>query len=279
MRNILLHIQFDGTLFSGWQEQDGPRTVQQDVREALETLLQHPVALSGSSRTDKGVHAKALAANFKTPKTIPVDGLRRGLNGLLAKDLAILCAQEVPGDFDARHHAVAKTYEYGLQLGETRLPHHHWNTWHVPQELDLEAMEDAGSRLLGVHRFGAFRASGCTSRTSERRMYAVKFKRSDREPLLVIEITGNAFLRNMVRVLAGTLVEVGLGRRSPESVDRALKSQDRRHAGVTATARGLTLHTVHFEGYPRLGKPPRPVAAQISAESMAESSSARAPKP
>lgn len=252
-RNLLILIQFDGSGFSGWQEQDGPRTVQEDVRRAVETMVGHPVALSGSSRTDKGVHASALAANFKTESAIPVEGFRRGLNATLSDDLAIVNIREVDLDFDARHNAVAKTYRYRLQVGETRLPHHHWNTWRMRNELDLEAMRDGAARLLGAHRFGAFRARGCTSHTAERRMYDIQIDRED--PLVVIKVTGNAFLRNMVRILAGTLVEVGEGRRTAESIDVALQSQDRTDAGITAPPRGLTLETVHFEGYPRLGKP------------------------
>lgn len=255
MRNLLLHIQFDGTAFSGWQEQDGPRTVQQDVRQAIETMVQHEVQLSGASRTDKGVHAEAHAANFRTESAIPLEGFRRGLNANLAQDLAIVGVTEVEEAFDARYNAVAKTYQYRLQTGTTRLPHHHWNSWYMRNELDLDLMNQAAQLLLGVHSFGAFRASGCTSHTAERRMYAMDITAEGGSPLVVITVTGNAFLRNMVRILAGTLVEVGEGRRTAQSVAHALESQERSDAGITAPARGLTLKTVHFEGYPRLGKP------------------------
>lgn len=255
MRNLLLHIQFDGTAFSGWQEQDGPRTIQEDVRRAIETMVQHDVHLSGASRTDKGVHAEAHAANFKTDSTIPIEGFRRGLNANLGDDLAIVEVIEVEESFDARYHAVAKTYQYRLQTGPTRLPHHHWNSWYMRNELDLDLMNEAAQLLLGVHRFGAFRARGCTSHTAERRMYAIDVTSDASSPIVVITVTGNAFLRNMVRILAGTLVEVGEGRRTPQSVAHALESQDRSDAGITAPARGLTLKKVHFEGYPRLGKP------------------------
>jgi len=255
VRNLLLHIQFDGTGFSGWQEQDGPRTVQEDVRRAIETMVQHEVQLSGASRTDKGVHAEAHAANFKTESVIPIEGFRRGLNANLSDDLAIVAVTEVEESFDARYNAVAKTYQYRLQVGETRLPHHHWNTWYMRNDMDLDRMNEAAQHLLGVHRFGAFRARGCTSHTAERRMYAVDITQEAGSPIVVITVTGNAFLRNMVRILAGTLVEVGEGRRAPESVIHALESQERSDAGITAPARGLTLKTVHFEGYPRLGKP------------------------
>ena len=255
MRNLLLHIQFDGTAFSGWQEQDGPRTIQEDVRRAIETMVQHDVQLSGASRTDKGVHAEAHAANFKTESTIPLEGFRRGLNANLADDLAIVQVTEVEERFDARYNAVAKTYQYRLQTGPTRLPHHHWNSWYMRNELDIERMNEAAELLLGVHKFGAFRARGCTSHSAERRMYAIDVERETGSPLVVITVTGNAFLRNMVRILAGTLVEVGEHRRTPQSVAHALESQERSDAGITAPARGLTLKTVHFEGYPRLGKP------------------------
>lgn len=255
MRNLLLHIQFDGTAFSGWQEQDGPRTVQEDVRRAIETMVQHEVHLSGASRTDKGVHAEAHAANFKTESAIPVEGFRRGLNANLADDLAIVSVTEVEESFDSRYNAVAKTYQYRLLTGETRLPHHHWNSWYMRNDLDLGLMNEAAQLLLGIHRFGAFRARGCTSHTAERCMYTIDIERAQDSPLVVITVTGNAFLRNMVRILAGTLVEVGEGRRTPQSVAHALESQERSDAGITAPARGLTLKTVHFEGYPRLGKP------------------------
>lgn len=230
MRNILLLVQYDGTDFAGWQLQDRQRTVQGTLGEAVRSMVHHPIVLRGSSRTDAGVHARALPVSFETSRTIPVDGFWRGLNATLPLDVAIVEAHEVPLTFRPRDEAVAKTYRYQVQLGPVRLPLLARKSWHVHHDIGdigLERMCEAARLLLGDHDFSAFRASGCRSKTTRRRLYAVDIERSNDPPLLSITITGNAFLRNMVRIVAGTLVEIGRGRRDVVRVAQALAHGDR----------------------------------------------------
>jgi len=254
-RNIRLIIQYDGAAFSGWQAQAGQRTVQGDVTRALEAMVHHPVKLGASSRTDAGVHAAGMPANFETVRDIPLHGFVRGANGSLEDDVAVLDAVEVGPDWDARDAALAKTYCYRFLLGETRLPLSDRQSWWVcKEELDVGAMHEAAQSLIGHHDFSAFRSAHCTSRTRRRRMYAFEVARTADGRQVTLRVTGNAFLRNMVRILAGTLYRVGTGQTRVEEVADILASCDRTCAGMTAPAEGLTLEVVHFEGYPRLGK-------------------------
>ncbi len=258
-RNVLLLVQYDGTDFAGWQHQPGLRTVQGVLGEAVRAMVHHDVTLYGSSRTDAGVHARAMPVNFETHRTIPAEGFLRGLNGHLPPDAAVVEARDVPAGFRARDAAVAKTYRYLFQTGPCALPLHRRTAWWVRRRaLDLGAMRDAAQRLVGEHDFAAFRSSSCVSKTTMRRMYRLDLTELGADGLLALDITGNAFLHNMVRVIAGTLAEVGWGQRAPESLDALLSAGARAAAGVTAPAHGLTLVQVHFEGYPRLGKRPRP---------------------
>lgn len=252
-RNIRLLIQYDGTAFSGWQSQAGVRTVQGDVTAALEGMVHHPVKLGGSSRTDAGVHAVAMPANFATTRDIPLHGFVRGVNCNLADDVAVLSAVEEGADWDARHAALAKTYRYQYLLGETRRPLIDRQSWWVARHhLDISAMQQGAQHLLGHHDFSAFRASKCNSQTRRRCMYRIDVTQAG--DVVTMRVTGNAFLRNMVRIMAGTLYRVGTGQTGIDEVSEILASCDRTRAGMTAPARGLTLEEVHFEGYPRIGK-------------------------
>ncbi|MGM0574489.1 MAG: tRNA pseudouridine(38-40) synthase TruA [Myxococcota bacterium] len=263
-RTILLFVQYDGTEFSGWQQQRNARTVQAVLREAVEAMLHHPVALHGSSRTDAGVHARALPVSFETERTIPPSGFLRGLNSHLPSDAAVVDVQERPPGWRPRDAAVAKTYRYQYQVGIAPLPLVRRQCWHVRRDtLDLEAMRDAASRLVGEHDFSAFRSAACDARTTRRRMYRVDVERGPGSPIVRLTVTGNAFLRYMVRIMAGTLFEVGAGRRPPAAVDALLAQGHRPRAGVTAPPGGLTLMEVHFEGYPRLGKAPSPLLDEV----------------
>lgn len=252
---MLLTVQYDGTDFHGWQHQPGLRTVQSELGAAVEAMVHHPVTLYGSSRTDSGVHARALPVAFDTPRDIPPHGMLRGLNTFLPRDMGILDVTHQPLGFRPRESAVAKTYTYRFQLGAARHPLTGRYAWLLRRrELDLDAMREASAELLGEHDFASFRASDCDAHTTQRRIFAIDLSGEDPTRLVTLTITGNAFLRNMVRILAGTLAEVGVRRRPPRWVGEALRACDRRAAGPTAPAGGLTLTQVHFEGYPRLGK-------------------------
>ncbi len=255
MRNVLLWVQYEGTDFSGWQYQTQTRTVQNVLKDAVEMMVHHHVTLYGSSRTDAGVHARALPVNFETPRDrIPLHGFLRGLNSHLPTDCAVIGVEERPLGWRARYAAVAKTYLYRYQMGRTREPLTSRFAWslRVPA-LDLDAMRAAAAHLLGVHDFAAFRAARCDSKSTLRVMHSIDLE-PEGENTVLMRITGNAFLRNMVRVIAGNLAEVGLGRQPPEWTAEVLASCDRTQGGPTAPACGLTLHEVHFDGYPRVGK-------------------------
>lgn len=254
MRTILIMAQWDGTEFSGWQFQPGQRTVQGALAEAIEKMVHHPVELWASSRTDSGVHARAMPITFDTPRDIPPLGFANGINTHLPPDISILSAQERPLGWRAREHAVAKTYTYRLQLGARRAITQRQTWWLKRKDIDLPAMRAAATALLGEQDFAAFRAHGCDARTTLRHIHRIDIPDADGDEVVAIEVVGNAFLRNMVRIIVGTLLEVGVGRRTPPWVAEVLAGRDRNRAGPTAPGSGLTLTEVHFEGYPRLGK-------------------------
>ncbi|MCC6622741.1 MAG: tRNA pseudouridine(38-40) synthase TruA [Deltaproteobacteria bacterium] len=257
-RNLLLVAQWDGTDFAGWQHQPNQRTVQSTLTTALETMVHHPVDLFASSRTDSGVHARAMPIAFVTTRPIPPENFLKGLSTLLPNDLSVLEVREVPLAWRPRDQAVAKTYTYRLQLGARRPLHARAAWWLGWRRVDLDRMRAGAAHFLGEHDFSAFRSAHCDSRSTTRRMYRIDVSEPDADEVVAIEVTGNAFLRNMVRIMIGTLVDVAFGRREPAWVAERLSQGDRTLSGQTAPAHGLTLTTVHFEGYPRLGKVPPP---------------------
>jgi tRNA pseudouridine38-40 synthase len=250
----MIIAQWDGTAFSGWQLQAGQRTVQATLATAVEAMVHHPVVLWASSRTDAGVHARAMPVTFETTSLIPARGFAEGLNTHLPADLSVLAAEERPPGWRARAYAVAKTYTYRLQLGARRPLTHPQSWWLKRHTLELAAMREAASLLCGEHDFSAFRAASCDAKTTRRALHQIAIGEPDRDQGVAIEVIGNAFLRHMVRIIVGTLVEVGCGRRPVAWVGEVLAGRDRNRAGPTAPGSGLTLTEVHFEGYPRLGK-------------------------
>jgi tRNA pseudouridine38-40 synthase len=258
VRHIRLIVEYDGTALCGWQRQVNGPTVQGHLEDALGKLLDHPAAVVGASRTDAGVHARGQVASFRTERAIPLHGVRRGLNSLLPPAIAIADATEVADDFHPRFSATGKHYRYLLHTRADRSPRWRDRAWHHPGALDLAAMRHAAAALLGEHDFAAFRAAGCSARTTRRRIDDIAIAEDLADPALVaIDVRGNAFLRNMVRIIVGTLVEVGEGRRPVEQVAEILASCDRTRAGITAPARGLELISVRYDG--RKMEPPHSV--------------------
>ena len=247
MRHIRLVVEYDGTQLCGWQRQANGPTVQGHLEEALGKLLAHEAAVTGASRTDAGVHARGQVASFRTARTIPLHGIRRGLNSLLPRQIAVRDAAEVPDDFHPRFSATGKHYRYTILARPDRSPRWRDRAWHHPEPLSIEAMAAAAAPLLGEHDFAAFRAAGCTAATTTRRLDAIELSAPDPERL-VLDVRGNAFLRNMVRILVGTLAEVGAGRRHPGQVAEILASRDRTRAGITAPPHGLELMEVRYDG-------------------------------
>jgi len=249
MTRIRLTIEFDGAGFCGWQMQDGVRTVQQELELALEQMLGEPVRLHSSGRTDSGVHARGMVAHFDTGRNLPLKAYRDGLNRLLPDDVAILSAELAADDFHARYSATGKWYRYSIRNHPVRSPLQNRRVWHLKNPLDLDLMRQAAALLVGRHDFAAFRAASCEAKTTIREIYRLDLAREG--SLLQIDVRGSGFLQHMVRVMAGTLAEVGQGKRTVASVAELLSSGDRDAAGVTAPGAGLCLMEVCYsEGRP-----------------------------
>jgi tRNA pseudouridine38-40 synthase len=244
-RNFRLVLEYDGTHYHGWQRQHGVVTVQETLESRLEIMLGMPVKVRASGRTDAGVHARAQQVNFYARTRLQPVEIQRGLNALLPDDIAILAAAEVEDSFHARFSAWSKIYEYRILNRPVRsaLERHH--TWHIRRPLALEPMNECLRMIQGEHDFAAFMASGSKARSTVRLLYRAEIRLPDAEHLLFM-FEGNGFLRQMVRNLVGTIVEVGSVRLSPEDFQRILLSRDRRQAGATAPARGLCLVRVVY---------------------------------
>jgi len=243
---VRLVLEYDGTGLCGWQRQDNGPTVQGHLEEALARMTGAPTAVTGASRTDAGVHALGQVACFETTARIPTEGFRLGLNSLLPPSIAVVAADEAEPGFHARFSATGKHYRYSVLTRSSRSPLLAQRAWHRPGAvLDLTAMRETAAHLVGERDFSALRAAGCTARTAVRRIDDIAIG----EPgphRLDFDVRGNAFLRNMVRILVGTLVEVGEGRFTPAQVAEIVESRDRTRAGQTAPAHGLCLVEVLY---------------------------------
>lgn len=243
-RNLKITLEYDGARFSGWQVQPDRRTVQGEVERALGVLLGHPVRVHVAGRTDAGVHALGQVCSVRTDRDLTTDRLVRGLNGILAADVSAVSAAEVDDDFEPRFMARGKRYRYRIlnRVGRTSL--HRNRCWHLWSPLDLPAMEDALSHLRGRHDFSAFRAADCPNRQPIKDLRVARLTPND--PFLEIHFESSGFLKQMVRIIVGTVVEAGQGKRSPAEIPRIIASGDRRLAGRTAPGGGLTLMEVMF---------------------------------
>lgn len=244
MRRIIITIEYDGTAYAGWQRQLNGLAVQQVVEEALGRACGERIVITGASRTDAGVHARGQVAHFDTASRIPPEKYPFVLNTLLPPDVRVLAGREVPPGFHARFMTCGKRYTYRIinsRHGSALLRLTHV---HVPVPLDAERMHQAAQALLGQHDFAAFQASGGTAKTTVRTIRAAQVMRTGDEIVLTVE--GDAFLYNMVRIIAGTLIEIGQGKRGMDAFERALRSHDRLDLGVTAPAHGLELTRVDY---------------------------------
>jgi tRNA pseudouridine38-40 synthase len=244
-RQVLLWVQFDGTDFCGFQKQLQDRTVAGTLEAAWQKMLGETVVARSSSRTDSGVHARRMPVLIRTQKDVQPRGLMLGLNSFLPTDLSVQEALDVPTDFDVRNDAVGKRYVYRLWVAESRAPLWRRFAWQVRGPLDVAAMQEAAQHLQGVHDFSAFRGAGCVAKSTVRHIRRVHVDASQ-SPLVQIEVDGNAFLLNMVRIFAGTLVDIGRGRFQPADVPAILASHERTRSGQTAPSHGLTLDDVFY---------------------------------
>ena len=244
MQRILLTIEYDGTAYAGWQRQSNGLAVQQVVEEALTRACGERIVITGASRTDAGVHALGQRAHFDTSSRIPPEKYPFVLNTMLPRDIRIQAAQAVPEDFHARFMTCGKEYTYRIinsRHGSALLRNTHA---HVPVPLDETTMQAAVPALLGTHDFAAYQASGGTAKTTVRTIDRVSVERSG--DVITLSIHGNAFLYNMVRIIAGTLIEIGQHRRSEAAFAEAFQTLDRLSLGVTAPAHGLELTRVDY---------------------------------
>jgi len=252
-KNIFLKIAYDGTNFCGWQRQPGVRTVCGELEEVLSRVLQQPVKLEATSRTDAGVHAYGQQATLRGVFGIPTQRLARAVNDSLAKsrlervsDVEILWAKEMPEGFHARFSSKGKLYLYKISNASQVDLFRRNYCYQITRPLDLDAMRAAAKLIEGEHDFAAFMSMGSTPQESTvRTVYAIEIKKDGSD--LTLAVSGNGFLYNMVRIITGTLVEVGLGKRSLETVAQAISEKDRSKAGHVAPPQGLYLDEVFYD--------------------------------
>ena len=245
MRTIKLLIEYNGTKYQGWQVQPKGLTIQGVLEEKLGLLIGEAIQLFGSGRTDSGVHALGQVAHFKTENPMDIRSMQRALNSLLPPDIVIQKTEEVDEGFHARKHSKSKVYEYRILNRNLRSAFQWGFVWHIPQKMNFQEMEKATARLIGEHDFSSFRSTGSPTRTTLRRVIRAEWKRGP-NGLIRFEIEANGFLKQMVRSIVGTLVEVGKGKINEEEFRRILESKDRRKAGPTAPAQGLFLKEVKY---------------------------------
>lgn len=241
---VLLTVSYDGTAYAGWQRQTNAVAVQQRLEEALARLLNTPVTVTGASRTDAGVHALAQHAHFDTQSRIPAERFPFALNPLLPPDIRVTKGQAVSSDFHARFDACGKWYTYRIFQAPHASALQRHITWHVPVPLNLAAMRESLQALIGTHDFCAFQASGGTAKTTVRTIDAYTLEQQG--SLITLTLHGNAFLYNMVRIIAGTLYEIGVGRLSTDAFANAIQTGNRLDLGMTAPACGLELTQVEY---------------------------------
>ena len=252
-----LTLSYRGTAYAGWQRQENALTVQQVLEEALERLLGEPVRVTGASRTDAGVHARGQTAHLELPRPFAERGLVHGANRFLPEDVRVLAAATMPPGFHARKHAWGKEYLYRLSRAPVISPLDSLFVVQTPAGLDVENMVRATASLPGRHDFSAFALAGGSHGQPFRHIFSARWEEKGGEELR-FRVVGEGFLRGMVRALVGTLVEVGIGKRSPESFAGLLAGRPRSAAGPTAPAHGLALEKVFYPPEWRLEGDPEP---------------------
>jgi tRNA pseudouridine38-40 synthase len=261
LQRYKLTIAYRGTHYHGWQWQaanqyyKGPRppegegipTIQETVERAVKEVVRHPIALVGSSRTDSGVHAKGQVAHFDTDQVqIPPEGLQRAINAALPDDIVVRNVQPVPASFDAIASTISKRYQYLIWNAEERSPFIGELAWYRWQPMDLAPMAEAGAHFIGEHDFASFARPGHLRENTIRRVISCDVSR--RREMIVIGIEGGGFLWNQIRIMVGTLVEIGMGRYPPSRIPEIMAALDRRAAGSTAPPEGLYLQWVKSRG-------------------------------
>ncbi|MDU4938271.1 MAG: tRNA pseudouridine(38-40) synthase TruA [Clostridium sp.] len=244
MRNIKLTIEYDGTSYGGWQKQKNNRTIQQCIEEAIKLLTGEDVELIGSSRTDAGVHAKGMVANFITNSQIPADKFREAINTKLPDDIGIIKSEEVDRNFHSRYDSKGKTYCYTLVNRYEKVCIGRNYVYQVRDELNYNLMKEAAKYFLGKHDFKAFKTNGSSVKTSVRTINGLELELKG--DVIKIFVSADGFLYNMVRIIVGTLIEVGKGKIKPEDIESIIKKGDRSKAGPCVPPNGLVLEKVFY---------------------------------
>lgn len=244
MKNVKLTIEYDGTNYCGWQKQNNEKTIQEEIEKAIYKAVGEVVEVIGSSRTDAGVHARKMVANFKTKATIPFDKFKYAINDKLPDDIAIIESEEVSEDFHARYDSKGKTYCYSIINRQQKPAIGRNYVYHFKWDLDIEKMREACKYFIGKHDFKAFRSLGSSVKTTERTIKELYIE-SEGEKINIF-ITADGFLYNMVRIIVGTLLKVGRGKISVEDIEKIILLGDRKKAGPCVPAQGLILEKVYY---------------------------------
>lgn len=244
MRNIKLIIEYDGKSFNGWQKQPNKLNIQGEIEKAIGEITGEEIDLIASGRTDAGVHSLGQTANFKTNSNIQIEKMPFAINSKLKKSIRIKSAEEVDERFHSRYSVKSKKYRYTINNSLHGTALYRDMEYHFPIKLDVEKMKEASKYFEGEHDFKAFKASGTSSKSSVRKIYKAEVTRN--EDRVYIELTGSGFLYNMVRIISGTLVDVGIGKIKPEEIKDIIKSKKRENAGKTLPANGLCLVEVMY---------------------------------
>ena len=244
MKRVMLTVAYDGTNYHGWQLQPNVTTIESVLNEKLSELFKEEIKVIGASRTDTGVHALGNIAVFDTSARMPAEKVSYALNQKLPDDIKIQASREVPLDFHPRHQNSKKTYEYRILNREFSLPTQRLYSYFTYVPLDIALMQQAADYLIGEHDFKSFCSVNTVAETTIRTIYDIKIDK--REDMITIRVTGSGFLYNMVRIIAGTLMDAGKGKLKPSEVPLILNALDRQKAGPTAPACGLTLVSYEY---------------------------------
>lgn len=244
VRKIKLTIEYDGSKYHGWQYQENAISVQEVVSKAIKRLTGENIIPDGAGRTDAGVHAYGQVASFRTNSNIPAEKFSPALNSVLPEDISIKTSEAVLDDFHARFSAKGKHYRYMILNRQERSALWAGRAWHVRQDLNLDAMKEAAEYFLGYHSFKAFCAAGYSVKSFERTIFSSTWSKDG--DLLIFDTQGEGYLYNMVRIMVGTMVDIGRGRFKPEIINKAIESGQRTSIGITAPPSGLYLVEVYY---------------------------------
>lgn len=245
INNIKIEISYDGTNYYGWQKQPNRISIQEEIEIALEKVYNQKIELIGSGRTDSGVHAIGQIANFKTSNKINPEKIKFALNNFLPQEIRIIKSEEVEANFHSRYDAIGKTYKYQIYNNKIKSPFLNKYSYFIPYELDIDEMIESSKLLIGKHDFKAFKASNSNINNTERIIYNLKIEKENN--LIILKVTGSGFLYNMVRIISGTLIEIGAERKHSLCITEALETGNRQVLGHTAKPEGLFLEKVYYE--------------------------------